>query len=362
MRRRKDDVLIAQFAECADMILSGASVSACLERFPEHAAQLEPMLASMFGVRQHRAAPVRSAGVAVASRASFMNAAAGVQRSRAAAAAAVPWWMKVFTIFQVSGPGSSPFGGPRTRPVALFAILLILFISGIVISGSVTLAANALPGDTLYNVKTTTESVRLFLALDEGTRSQLRKEFGQRRIDEAQAVVERRRPVDNLRLQGTIESFDPKQWQVSGLRVGLDSSSQVEGTPEVGATVVGRMRAPGDGRLILVFAVLQPPLARSQAQELTIDPPAAAPPPAATATPTETPSPVPSPTRMRLPVVLPGMTPFEPTDAPTRTATVTPSRTPRRRLARRPPPAPGRRPPCPRPPGRRRFRGRHRSP
>ena len=61
MRRRKDDVLIAQFAECADMILSGATVAACLERFPEHAAQLEPMLASMFGVRQHRACPVRSA-------------------------------------------------------------------------------------------------------------------------------------------------------------------------------------------------------------------------------------------------------------------------------------------------------------
>ena len=44
--KRRDDALIAQFAECADMILSGASLDACLERFPESAAQLEPMLGS----------------------------------------------------------------------------------------------------------------------------------------------------------------------------------------------------------------------------------------------------------------------------------------------------------------------------
>ncbi len=115
MRRRKDDLLISQFAECADMILSGASVAACLDRFPESRAQLEPMLASISGARQARAVPPRSADIAAGSRAAFMSEAVRVQRSRAAAASAVPWWLKVFTIFQVArfrrpqNPACSPF-------------------------------------------------------------------------------------------------------------------------------------------------------------------------------------------------------------------------------------------------------------
>jgi hypothetical protein len=336
MTPRKDDALNAQFAECADMLVSGASVAACLERFPEHAAQLEPMLLSITRVRGLCAVPARSAGVAAASRASFMAETARVQRSRAAVLPTIPWWQRVFTIFQPAG-----YGAAHTRPIALLPILLILFISGIVISGSVTLAAGALPGDPLYGVKTATEDVRLFFTPDEGVRSQLRREFGQRRIDEAQAVVERRRPVDNLRLQGTIESFDAQQWLVSGLRVVLDEASQIEGTPAVGATVEGRLRAPGDGRLLVTYARVTSPAVAAKVIELTIQA-TDAPEPTATFTQTPTatlsPTPEPSATPAPLAVVLLSVTAEEPTGTPTapptstptgtRTPTPTPTRTP----------------------------------
>lgn len=342
MKRRTDDLLIAQFAECADMILSGASLAACLERFPENAARLEPMLASVCGVRQSRAVPARAPDVSERAKAAFTEQAVQVQRSRAAAvaaAAAIPWWQKVFTIFQPPA-----FGAPSARPVPLFAILLILFISGIVISGSVTLAADALPGDRLYGVKTATENVRLFLALDEGTKSELRREFGQRRIDEAQAVVERRRPVDNLRLQGTIESFDAQQWRVSGLPISLDATSQVEGTPAIGAAVEGSVRAPGDGRLLLIYAVVRPPPA-SQVRRITVDPTAVA---TSTAEPTNTPTltVVATPTGTPRPLLLPGQTPVEPTDEPTARPTLTPTftRTPTRTPTRTLTPTPTRTP------------------
>ena len=335
MRLREDYQLTAQFAECVDMIVSGASVTACLERFPEQAVQLEPLLASLVGVRTLAAPPSRSVEAAIPARAAFMAEANRVRRG-CATAAPIPWWRKLIPVLLPGGSG--PFSA---RPVALFAILLILFISGIVISGSVTLAAGALPGDPLYGVKTASEDVRLFFASNEGIRTELRKEFGQRRIDEAQAVVEVRRPVDNLRLQGTIESFDPQQWVVSGLRVMLVASSQVDGTPTVGAIVEGRVRAPGDGRLLLIYAEVRPPDPGTVTQGP--DTPAAA---AATlevaATSTQTPtltptltlSPTYTPSQVapRLPVVFPGLEPFEPTDAPTATPTWTPTvtRTPTR--------------------------------
>ena len=229
MRLRRDDQLTdAQFAECADMIRV-RRLCRCLPRaLPRTGRAARAHAGRCLGVSARSAqCPFAPARLPAASRAAFM--AAGLPRSREPQAAAPvdP------VVAKESSPSSKPpvYGALRTRPVALFAILLILFISGIVISGSVTLAASALPGDPLYGVKTATEDVRLFLTPNEGIRSELRKEFGQRRIDEAHAVVEGRRPVDNLRLQGTIESFDAHQWVVSGLRVMLDASSQVTGRP-----------------------------------------------------------------------------------------------------------------------------------
>lgn len=105
MIRRGNDALTAQFAECADMLLDGASMAACLERFPEHATQLEPMLISIMRVRGLCAVPARSAETAAASHALFMVEAAHVQASLAAIAAAVPWWQRVFTVFQPAGRG-----------------------------------------------------------------------------------------------------------------------------------------------------------------------------------------------------------------------------------------------------------------
>ena len=213
--------------------------------------------------------------------------------------------------------------------MGLFAILLIVIISGIVFSGSVTLAASALPGDFLYGVKTATENMRVALALNDGTRDELRAAYGQRRVDEAKAVVERRRPVDNLRLQGTIESFDATQWVVSGLLLKLDAGSKIQGIVEVGSQVDALVRAPGDGSLVLLSATLTPAAGGRQPLLPTATAEQAAP---ASAVPTRTDTPIPTntptPRNTRGPLSLPGLTPVEPTDAPTPTVTFTATSTP----------------------------------
>ena len=271
-----DERISGLLAECVDMMMSGASIADCLARFPDDGPALEPLLLTISGVRNQRIpVPARAADVALRSRDAYMARVFAMQPRRAAVAAPLPWWQKLL--------GGATFGAPRTRPVGLFAILLIVIISGIVFSGSVTLAASALPGDFLYGVKTTSENVRVALTLNEETRDELRAAYGQRRVDEAKAVVERRRPVDNLILQGTIESFDAQQWVVSGLRILLDANSKVQGIVERGGQVDALIRAPGDGTLVLVSASVAPP--PGNIRSLTVTPAAQTPEPASTTSP-----------------------------------------------------------------------------
>lgn len=314
MKTRHDDLISALLAECSDMILAGASLAACLERYPEQASELEPLLSTIFSVHELTPVPPRLPAVAARGRTIFMSQVARLQPRGATRS----WWQSFVNPFPST---------PRTRPLGLFAILLIVIISGIVISGSVTLASSALPGDFLFGVKTGAENVRMFLTTDEEAREDLSALYGQRRVDEARAVVDRRRPVDNLILQGIIESLGPDRWVVSGLEVLLQADTKIEGTPVIGATVRGRMQAPGDGTLRLIYAEVFPTESAGAGAPgvIATETPTARPP---TSTPTS--SPTMTPTAVLAAPLLPlqGMTPAEPTDQPT--ATSTPTSTPTR--------------------------------
>ena len=190
---RENDHLSALLAECADMILSGASWlpawNASLIKLPSLSRYCPPSLAFANYVPFLRPADRRNA------RSMFMAEVFRLQKRRAAILPQATWWQRLVAAPRV--------GVPQARPMGLLAILLIVIISGIVISGSVTLAADALPGDLFYGVKTASENVRLFFTPDGDTRDELRAAYRQRRIDVAEAVVEDRRTVDNLRLQGS---------------------------------------------------------------------------------------------------------------------------------------------------------------
>ena len=50
MMAADNDRISALLAECADMLLSGASIAACLDRYPDAAADLEPLLLSLIHI------------------------------------------------------------------------------------------------------------------------------------------------------------------------------------------------------------------------------------------------------------------------------------------------------------------------
>lgn len=71
--------------------------------------------------------------------------------------------------------------------LALAVFVVILACGAIGVTG--VAAQSAIPGDTLYPVKTSTERARLGLARDAGRRAELKMEFAQERLDEIAVLV-----------------------------------------------------------------------------------------------------------------------------------------------------------------------------
>ena len=216
-------------------------------------------------------------------------------------------------------------------PIGLLAAMLVVILAGVLVTGGVTVSAKSLPGDLLYPIKTSSERVRLFIARDPMVRSGLEEEFSARRRHEAQAVAEQGRRVNSLPLDGTLEAINNNHWTVSGLDLTLDPAVQIIGNPAVGARVHGVLRAPGDGRLIVIYVEVEAP-AESGAPVAAATLPTATPTRlTATATATATATPTATAEELSLAAVpapdLPGQRWREPEDwapaVPTATATLT---------------------------------------
>ncbi len=265
MTRSTDDLLAELLAECTDLIIAGATVDACLERYPEHAAALKPMLSTLVQVRQLRPVPPRPAEVVAQSRAQFMAAAQHVPlsvatpqraRSKTWSERIAAWWLGFWAHLGWPIP-AEPM--PRGMPAGLMAALLILILSGLLATGVLTTSARALPGDLLYPVKIGAEDVWMLLQRDPIAREELRNEFADRRVEEAEAVVELGRSVPSMALEGTIEAINGDTWTVSGLNIVITPDTRIDGQPAVGARVQGLMRAPGDGRLVALYVEAEMP-------------------------------------------------------------------------------------------------------
>ena len=295
MTSSSDDILAGLLAECGDLILAGSSIEACLDRYPEHADELGPMLSTLMQVRELRPVPTRSAAAATQTRALFMAAAVRLSDERNSPPLTwkgrlLAWWSSLTALFTQPATG---WGMPRGVPMGLIATLIILLLIGTLITGGVAVSAKALPGDVLYPLKTSAERIQLLITLDPLQRSNLQQEFAGRRINEAQAVAEQGRRVASLPLDGTIEALNGDNWIVSGLHLALTPDTQIIGIPALGARVRGVIRAPGDGRLIVIYAEVEPAPPAQQAPVQTSTQPPATPTvralrPTASSTPTAT--------------------------------------------------------------------------
>jgi len=181
---------------CLERIFKGESIEDCLKDYPEHAAELEPLLktSSSFMRKSLTISPDPEFKARTYSQ---LRARLYTRREKAQARGKFFAWH------------------PRWA-VAFTAVLIVLIVS----TGTVAASTSALPGEKLYPIKLATENVRLTLAFSDMDKVKLHIQFAECRAEEIAEMARRGKgsqiPVLTERLATHLDEVNEikKAWEV----------------------------------------------------------------------------------------------------------------------------------------------------
>lgn len=150
---------------CLREIEEGMDMETALARFPEHAAELRPILKTSVKARE-MAVPEPSPEAVRRSRARVMQRSAELR--------------------ELSAPKRRWSIPPLQRLVIAFGLVALFLLSG---NGLLSASASALPGERLYPVKRGWENLRLFFIFDSEARELLKDEFENERLHEVGELI-----------------------------------------------------------------------------------------------------------------------------------------------------------------------------
>ena len=159
-KNRQNAKLVAEaLNECYEsMLINHESVESCLARYPEQAAELAPLLQTM---QAARAASSLTPDPAFRARARYEFRSALYDTKTARKSPALSWRWRWATIASTAG-------------------MLFLTSSG----GLVAAATNAMPGQTLYDLKRGVENVQITLTPSQAAKARLYANLANRRVEE----------------------------------------------------------------------------------------------------------------------------------------------------------------------------------
>ncbi len=189
MAGRFDDIL----SDCTERLLQGESVEQCLARYPEQAAELEPLL--------RVAAAARRTSSAVEPRPEFKARVRHEVQS------------------QLRSEGRKPEAKrtPALHWMPRWAMAAVTLVFVVLLAGTTTVAASSetVPGDTLYSVKTASEQVQLKLTFSKAAKAKLQARFAERRVWETARLAEKGRLAQAAALATKFESHLTKIEQLA---------------------------------------------------------------------------------------------------------------------------------------------------
>jgi len=200
MADRFDDIL----NECTERLLRGESVEQCVQRYPEQAPELDPLL--------QVAAVARSASSAVEPRPEFKARTRYEIQSRLHSKDR-----------KAEGKRTSMIGWmPRWAMVAACLALILVFAG----TGTVAASSDSLPGDRLYAVKTAVEQIQWKLTFSETAKAKLQAKFAERRVWEMAQLAKKGRTeeIGALALQ-----FEAHLAKIEELAVQIRATDPVDG-------------------------------------------------------------------------------------------------------------------------------------
>jgi len=172
--------------ECLSQLNTGElGLEEVLARYPEHEAELRPLLRTAMLVRQVPQA-VPSPEAKAAGRQRLLSAVARKRREKARARPGL-----VHRLEQKAAILVQPLIQPQRQSLRLAqAIAALLVIVSLVSAGTLRVAAGSLPDSPLYPIKRATEWVQLALTTSPASKARLHMSYSERRLEEARALGE----------------------------------------------------------------------------------------------------------------------------------------------------------------------------
>ncbi|MGD9394501.1 MAG: DUF5667 domain-containing protein [Dehalococcoidia bacterium] len=210
--------------ECLERItLGGETLEQCLERYPEQAEELKPLLETVLAVKKASVVEPRPDFKAKA-RYQFRSA-----------------------LQEKAAPQRRPFFGWLPRWATALSIVLIVLLAG---GGTVAAAANSMPDSILYPVKLATENVRMAFTPSQMGKARLCSDFADERVVEIIYMAEK---GDAEGVEATTERLDDRLETLAVLASGLetvekDGDAMLSVTPgEEAAPAPAEPTAPTEG-------------------------------------------------------------------------------------------------------------------
>ena len=196
------------FDKCLESLLTGQeTVEQCLQRYPEYAAELEPMLRT----------------------AMFVNHAVDVKPSEDFRARAR---YQLQTMMAESKVPKRKIAYVPRWAVAVCTVLLVFILGG----GTVLAADGTMPGNPLYAVKLFTESIRIKLAAPEEKKLELYATVADRRVTEMEWMVDNNK-TSNLEASAVrLNSYYAKISELpvaESLGTNMTAATQSDSAPEL---------------------------------------------------------------------------------------------------------------------------------
>lgn len=210
---------------CLNEIEQGADVDTVLFRYPEFADELRPILETSAQLKA-KAVPAPSAEVVRRNRAKVLQHASEMRERKAA-----PLRRRIWS--------------PQLR--SALAALMVVFLFLLSGTGLVRASSTTLPGDDLYPVKRSWESVQLFFTFNADARETLELEHENERLEEVTELFAMGRTAD-VDFSGYVTRQTGDEWLVSGIPVLLSSQTRLpDGPVRVGDAVRVRGQARDGG-------------------------------------------------------------------------------------------------------------------
>ena len=209
------------FESCLEAMENGDSLDTCLERYPDLAGELRPLLETAQAARS------------IADD-SIPNSAFHRSRSRILG--------KASQLRAQRKPKQFIFGRVPRMAMAALALALIFFMSW----RGVIETARALPGDPFYSVKRSAQNIRIQIAPNPDTKRAIEVKYERQRVDEVMRLLRMGR-ITQVTFEGLLNERTSDRWIIEGIPVIVTPDTQIAGEIEEARVVEVTGKTQSDG-------------------------------------------------------------------------------------------------------------------